>query len=333
MIIVLKKNPDPRQLGNFRNWLRSMDFEIHYSHGSSTSLMGLVGDTSSLDIDMIRAIDVVDKAVRIQEPYKRANRKLYPENTVVDVAGAKFGDGNFQIIAGPCSVESEEQLCDIAEDIKLSGATLLRGGLFVPVSSSVSFKQMRKDTFELLEKAKELTGLPIVAEITDVAHLDFFENIDLIHVGARSMFNLELLKGLGSLNKPILLKRGPSATLEELLISAEQILTGGNPNVILCERGIRTFETATKNTLDLSAIPYLKQKTHLPVIVDPSHATGDASLVLPMALAATAAGADGLMIEVHNMPLQTQCDGPQAIDLEEFELLVKKVNTLRECGL
>lgn len=329
MIIVLKKNPDPRELSNLRNWLRDMDFEIHYSHGTSTTLMGLIGDTSSLDIDMIRSLDVVEKAIRIQEPYKRANRKIHPNNTIVDVSGMKFGDGNFQIIAGPCSVESKEQICYIAEDVKLSGATLLRGGAFKPRTSPYSFQGMREEGIKLLMEAKKQTGLPVVTEITDIAHLDLFEDVDLIQVGARNMQNFELLKELGKINKPILLKRGPASTLEELLMSAEYIINGGNENVILCERGIRTFENATKNTLDLSAIPYLKSKTHLPVIVDPSHGTGNSSLVIPMAMAATVAGADGLMIEVHNMPQQALCDGPQALKCEEFEELVKNIEKIR----
>lgn len=329
MIIVLKKNPDPRQLSSLRDWLRSKDLEIHYSHGTSTTLMGLVGDTSSIDVDMLRALDVVEEAIRIQDPYKRASRKIHPDDTIVDVSGMKFGSGNFQIIAGPCSVESKEQICDIAEDIKLFGATLLRGGAYKPRTSPYSFQGMREEGIKLLSEAKKLTGMPVVTEITDIAHLELFEDVDMIQVGARNMQNFELLKELGATEKPILLKRGPACTLDELLMSAEYILSAGNSNVILCERGIRTFENSTRNTLDISAVPVLKKKTHLPVIVDPSHATGDSSLVLPMAMAATAAGADGLMIEVHNMPSQALCDGPQSIKPEEFKELVQMIEKIR----
>lgn len=329
MIILLKQNPDPRKLSSLRTWLRSMDFEIHYSQGTSTTLMGLVGDTSSLDIDMIRALDVVEEAIRIQEPYKLANRKFHPEDTVVDVAGVKFGDGSFQIIAGPCCIESENQVCEIAEDIKASGASILRGGAYKPRTSPYSFQGMGEEGLKLLMEAKKLTGLPVVTEVLDISQLELFKDVDMIQVGARNMQNYELLKELGEMDKPVLLKRGSACTIEELLMSAEYILKGGNENVILCERGIRTFETATRNTLDISAIPVLKKKTHLPVIVDPSHGTGNASLVPPMALAAAAAGADGLMVEVHSMPEYALCDGPQAIKPEDFEKLVEMIEKLR----
>lgn len=329
MIILLKQNPDPRKLSSLRTWLRSMDFEIHYSQGTSTTLMGLVGDTSSLDIDMIRALDVVEEAIRIQEPYKLANRKFHPEDTVVDVAGVKFGDGSFQIIAGPCCIESESQVCEIAEDIKASGASILRGGAYKPRTSPYSFQGMGEEGLKLLMEAKKLTGLPVVTEVLDISQLELFKDVDMIQVGARNMQNYELLKELGEMDKPVLLKRGSACTIEELLMGAEYILKGGNENVILCERGIRTFETATRNTLDISAIPVLKKKTHLPVIVDPSHGTGNASLVPPMALAAAAAGADGLMVEVHSMPEYALCDGPQAIKPEDFEKLVEMIEKLR----
>ena len=328
MIIVLKQNSDFKELNHLRDWLRSMDLEIHYSHGTSTSLMALIGDTSTLDQDMIKSLDIVENAIRIQEPYKLANRKFHPENTVVDIAGVQFGGGQFQMIAGPCSVESEEQICQIAEEIKDAGASVLRGGAFKPRTSPYSFQGMRGDGIKLLSKAKEKTGLPIITEIADIAHLDLFENVDIIQVGARNMQNFELLRELGKQSKPILLKRGLAATIDDLLMSAEHIMSAGNSNIILCERGIRTFETSTRNTLDLSAIPVLKKKTHLPVIVDPSHGTGSAKLVKPMALAAAAAGADGLMIEVHNMPQMALSDGPQSITPKDFKELTEMINNI-----
>jgi len=333
MIIILKENPDKKQLDNLTSWLRSMDLDINYSHGANTTILGLLGDTSAVDMDLINALDIVEDVKRVQEPYKNANRKFHPHDTVVEVAGAdgpvKIGGGNFQIIAGPCSVESEEQVCSIAMDIKASGARLYRGGAFKPRTSPYTFQGMRSKGIELLLKAKEASGLPIVTEIMDISHLPLFENVDIIQVGARNMQNFELLKELGTLDKPILLKRGLSSTLQEFLMSAEYIMAGGNSKVILCERGIRTFETATRNTLDLSSIPLLKSKTHLPIIVDPSHATGIASLVKPMAMAATAAGADGLMIEVHNDPTHALCDGAQSLRPEEFNDVVDAVNRIR----
>lgn len=328
MIIVLKKNPDFKQLNHLKDWLRSMDLEIHYSHGTSTSLMGLIGDTSKLDPDMIKSLDIVENAIRIQSPYKLASRTFHPENTVIDVAGVKFGSGEFPIIAGPCSVESKDQICDVANSVKSSGAAMLRGGAFKPRTSPYSFQGMRANGLELLSEAKKATGLPVVTEIADIAHLELFKDVDVIQVGARNMQNYELLRELGKQDKPILLKRGLASTIEDLLMSAEHIMCAGNPNVILCERGIRTFETATRNTLDLSAIPVLKKKTHLPVIVDPSHGTGNSKLVKPMALAAAAAGADGLMIEVHNNPQTALSDGPQSITPEAFDELVKMINNI-----
>lgn len=329
MIIVLKQHPDPKELSNLRNWLRSNDLEIHYSNGTSTTLMGLVGDTSGIDIDMIKSLDVVEDAIRIQEPYKRVNRKFHPERTVVDVCGRRFGGGDFQIIAGPCSVESEQQICEIAEDVKKAGASLLRGGAYKPRTSPYSFQGMREEGIRLLSQAKKVSGLPVVTEITHISQLDLFEDVDLIQVGSRNMYNYELLRALGKTDKPVLLKRGLSATVEEFLMSAEHILCGGNSNVILCERGIRTFETATRNTLDLSAVPVLKKKTHLPVIVDPSHGTGSSAFVAPMTLAAVAAGADGVMIEVHNTPQYALSDGPQAIRPDEFRELTETIEKIR----
>ncbi|MGI6072488.1 MAG: 3-deoxy-7-phosphoheptulonate synthase [Lachnospiraceae bacterium] len=329
MIVILKDNPKKEQYDNLLLWLRSMDLDIHESRGAGTHIVGLVGDTSGVDIDLIMALDIVEDVKRVQEPYKNANRKFHPEDTVVDVAGVKIGGGNFNIIAGPCSVESVEQMCMVAESVRKSGATLLRGGAFKPRTSPYSFQGLRNEGLELLLEAKRQSGLPIVTEIMDLSHLPLFENVDLIQVGARNMQNFELLKELGHTDKPVLLKRGLANTLEELLMSAEYIMAGGNENVILCERGIRTFETATRNTLDLSAIPMLKKMSHLPVIVDPSHATGKSELVMPMSLAAVAAGADGLMIEVHNDPAHALCDGPQSLTPEAFDEIVRAVNAIR----
>lgn len=336
MIIVLKENPEQDQLENLTSWLESMGLQIHYSQGINTTIMGLVGDTSAVDMDLILALDIVENATRIQEPYKNANRKFHPKDTVVSIPSAleksgtvKIGGGNFQIIAGPCSVEGEDQVCQIAEEVKDAGVKLYRGGAFKPRTSPYAFQGMRQTGIQLLEQAKARTGLPVVTEVMDISHLPLFENVDVIQVGARNMQNFELLKELGTLKKPILLKRGLSSTLQEFLMSAEYIMAGGNGDIILCERGIRTFETATRNTLDLSAVPLLKTMTHLPVIVDPSHATGIASLVLPMALAATAAGADGLMIEVHNDPEHALCDGPQSLRPSAFRNLVEAVEQIK----
>lgn len=329
MIIILKDNPEQKQLENLRVWLTSLGLSIHESQGTSTTIMGLIGDTSAVDIDLIKALDIVETVKRITEPFKNANRKFHPADTIVDVGGVPVGGGHFQIMAGPCSVESEEQITTLAAEIRAAGVNILRGGAFKPRTSPYSFQGMRGEGIELLLKAKAQTGLPIVTEIMDISQLPLFEEVDLIQVGARNMQNFEMLKELGRTRKPILLKRGLSSTLEELLMSAEYILAGGNPNVILCERGIRTFETATRNTLDLSAVPLLKNMTHLPVIVDPSHGTGLYRLVAPMALAAVAAGADGLMIEVHNDPEHALSDGPQSLKPGAFRDLVKAIEAIR----
>ena len=328
MIIILKDNPEEKQLENLTQWLKSMDLDIHFSKGENTTIMGLIGDTSVVDIDLINALDIVQAVKRISEPYKNVNRKFHPIDTVIDIAGKKIGGGNFQIIAGPCSVESREQVCQIAKDVKAAGAGLYRGGAFKPRTSPYAFQGMRSEGINLLMEAKKESDLPIVTEVMDLSHLHLFEDVDVIQVGARNMQNFELLKELGTLDKPILLKRGLSSTLQEFLMSAEYIMAGGNEKVILCERGIRTFETATRNTLDLAAIPWLKEKSHLPVIVDPSHATGIASLVKPMAMAAAAAGADGLMIEVHNDPAHALCDGAQSLTPEQFADVVQAVNLI-----
>lgn len=330
MIVILKNNPEKKQLDNLISWLNGMNVDIHFTEGSTKTIMGLIGDTASVDIDLIQALDIVEDVKRVQEPYKNANRKFHPDDTVIEIApGIKIGGSNFQVIAGPCSVESEEQVCTVAKAVKASGARLYRGGAFKPRTSPYAFQGMRSEGIRLLSKAKEQSGLPIVTEVMDISHLPLFENVDVIQVGARNMQNFELLKELGKIDKPILLKRGLSSTLQELLMSAEYIMAGGNEKVILCERGIRTFETAMRNTLDLASIPLLKEKTHLPVIVDPSHATGISSLVKPMAMAATAAGADGLMIEVHNNPAKALCDGPQSLTPEAFDDVMKSVNAIR----
>ncbi len=325
MVVLLKENPDQNQVDSLIKWLESQNLRVHISKGDLYTILGLIGDTSKVDIDLISSLDIVESVRRIQDPYKNANRKFHPDDTVIDIGGHKIGGGNFAVIAGPCSVESEKQLCDIAEKVKAAGATMLRGGAFKPRTSPYAFQGMREKGIELLVKAKKKTGLPIVTEIMDAEALPLFDEVDVIQVGARNMQNFELLKKLGKTNKPILLKRGFSNTLEELLMSAEYIMAGGNEKVILCERGIRTFETMTRNTLDILAVPVLKQLSHLPVIVDPSHSTGLAKLVPPMSLAAAAAGADGLIIEVHNDPAHALCDGPQSLTPEQFEKLNKKI--------
>ena len=329
MGVLLKKNPDPNQVDNLVAWLRGQNLQVHMSEGTTQTIMGLIGDTTSIDIDLLKALDIVEDVKRIQEPYKNANRKFHPADTVIEVGGVKIGGGNFAIAAGPCSVESEEQICLVAGLVKASGAKLLRGGAFKPRTSPYAFQGMREEGIRLLLEAKEKTGLPIVTEIMDLSHLPLFENVDVIQVGARNMQNFELLKALGHTDKPILLKRGLSSTIQELLMSAEYIMAGGNERVMLCERGIRTFETATRNTLDLSCIPVLKSLTHLPVIIDPSHATGVAKLVPPMAMAAVAAGADGLIIEVHNDPPHAACDGQQSLTPQAFDELVQGIEKLR----
>lgn len=330
MIVVLKPNPVEEQLKSLTDWLSNKGISVQSTHGASQTILGLVGDTSSIDIDLIAALDIVEDVKRIQEPYKNANRKFHEENTVVTVGKTAIGGGALKLIAGPCSVESAEQIIEIAKSVKRSGATLLRGGAFKPRTSPYAFQGLRAEGLELLKLARAETGLPIVTEIMDAAQLPLFEDVDVIQVGARNMQNFELLKVLGRTGKPILLKRGLSATYEELLMSAEYIMAGGNSNVILCERGIRTFETYTRNTLDISAIPLLKQLTHLPVIVDPSHATGKASLVPPLSMAAVAAGADGLIIEVHNDPARALCDGAQSLKPDRFDVLAKNLMALSE---
>lgn len=329
MIVIIKQDAKQEQVEKLKEFLSNMGMRIHLSEGENCTIMGLVGDTTRVDPDLIISLDAVEDVRRIQEPYKNANRKFHPADTVVDCSGVKIGGGMFQIIAGPCSVESEEQMIAVAKAVKAGGATLLRGGAFKPRTSPYAFQGLHGEGLRLLLLAKQETGLPIVTEIMDAAHLPLFEDVDVIQVGARNMQNFELLKELGKLRKPILLKRGLANTIQELLMSAEYIMAGGNEQVILCERGVRTYETATRNTLDLSAVPVLHEKTHLPVIVDPSHATGVSRLVKPMALAAAACGADGLMIEVHNDPKHALCDGPQSLTPEEFADVARRVQAVR----
>ena len=320
MIAVLKNGVTQKQIDSFCDWIKAQGVGVHVYNGEFQTVVGLIGDTTKIDADMLSGLDIVDSVKRISDPFKSANRKFHPDNSVIDISGKTTVGGNiFAVIAGPCSVESEAQVLEVAKAVKLSGATMLRGGAFKPRTSPYDFQGLRADGIELLLEAKRETGLPIVTEIMNANHLPLFENVDVIQVGARNMQNFELLKELGKTRKPILLKRGLANTLKELLMSAEYIMAGGNENVILCERGVRTFETYTRNTLDLSAVPMLHELTHLPVIVDPSHATGMSRLVKPMALAAAACGTDGLMIEVHNNPKVALCDGAQSLTPEQFD--------------
>ena len=318
MIVVVNNNAAKEQFDNLVSWIESQNVRVHVSSGEYQTVLGLIGDTSRIDTELLEGLDIVSQVTRVTEPFKNANRKFHPENTCIDCGGAKIGDGHFGIIAGPCSIESEEQIIEVAKAVKAAGADFLRGGAFKPRTSPYDFQGMREDGLKLLIQAKKETGLPIVTEIMSADHLHLFEEVDVIQVGARNMQNFEMLKELGKTKKPILIKRGLANTLKELLMSAEYVMSEGNENVILCERGIRTYETATRNTLDISAVPMLHELSHLPVIVDPSHACGIARLVKPLALSAAAAGADGLMIEVHNNPQRALCDGAQSLTPEQF---------------
>ena len=329
MIIILKKHAEEGKVEALKREMVDQGLAIHESEGENTRLLGLIGDTSVVDLRHIMANDIVENVKRIQEPYKKANRKFHPEDSIVRIGNVQIGGGHFAVIGGPCSIESKEQMIEVAEKVKEAGAQLLRGGAFKPRTSPYSFQGLHGDGLKLLLEAKKKTGLPVVTEIMDASHLPLFEDVDLIQVGTRNMQNFELLKELGKIDKPILLKRGMASTIEEWLMSAEYIMAGGNENVILCERGIRTYETSMRNTLDLSAIPMIKKKSHLPVIVDPSHATGIREMVEPMSMAAIAAGADGLMIEVHNDPAKALCDGPQSLTPESFQDLMRKVSKTR----
>ncbi len=328
MIVVIKKGQEQKQIDNLTKWIKGLGLGVHVSQGENSTIIGLIGDTSKVDIDLIRSLDIVDSVTRVQEPYKNANRKFHPQDTIVDVAGHKFGGGHFQIIAGPCSIESEKQIIEVAKAVKKSGATILRGGAFKPRTSPYAFQGLGVDGLKLLKKAKAETGMPIISEIMGTEFIDDFEDVDILQVGARNMQNFDLLKHLGRLKTPVLLKRGIAATMEEWLMSAEYIMSEGNENVILCERGIRTYETYTRNTLDLSAIPILKERTHLPIIVDPSHASGISRLVKPLSLASVGAGADGLIIEVHNDPAHALCDGAQSLKPEQFDDVVKAIDVM-----
>jgi len=326
MIAVLKSNVSEEQKVRLIGWLESQGLDVHISVGQDYTVLGLVGDTAKLDADLLASLEIVQSVKTVSEPYKKCSRKFHPEDSIIEVGGVKIGGGNFCVIAGPCSVETHEQIIEVAQKVKAAGAQILRGGAFKPRTSPYDFQGLKEEGLRLLSEAKKATGLPIVTEIMNIEHLPLFEDVDIIQVGARNMQNFELLKELGQSKKPILLKRGLANTIKELLMSAEYIMAGGNENIILCERGVRTFETSTRNTLDLSAVPVLREMTHLPVIIDPSHATGHSRYVPPMALAAAAAGADGLMIEVHNDPLNALCDGAQSLTPEQFEDLNKRVH-------
>jgi len=330
MIAVLKHGTTPDQTAHLVNWLKHMDLDVHISEGTEVTILGLIGDTSRVDMELLKSLEIVDTVKRVSEPYKQANRKFHPKDTIVQAGNVRIGGGYFAMIAGPCSVESEEQIITVASAVKESGADILRGGAFKPRTSPYAFQGMKDEGIRLLLKAKEATGMPIVTEIMNISTLDLFADVDIIQVGARNMQNFDLLKELGKTNKPILLKRGLANTLQELLMSAEYIMSEGNENIILCERGIRTFETATRNTLDLSAVSVLHELSHLPVVVDPSHATGKSRLVAPMAYAATAAGADGIMVEVHNNPSCALCDGAQSLTPHQFDDVCHRVRKVRE---
>ena len=333
MIAVLKQGTTPAQQENLVSWLKNKNLDVHIAEGQHVTVLGLIGDTSRIDMELLNSLDIVESVKRVSEPYMQANRKFHPKDTVVQIGNAKLGGGHFAMIAGPCSVESEEQVIAVAMAVKASGAQILRGGAFKPRTSPYAFQGMREEGIRLLLKAKEAVGLPVVTEIMNISTLDLFSDVDIIQIGARNMQNYDLLKELGKTKKPVLLKRGLANTLQELLMSAEYIMNEGNENVILCERGIRTFEIATRNTLDLSAVPVLHSLSHLPVVVDPSHGTGKASLVAPMALAAAAAGADGIMVEVHNNPSCALCDGSQALTPAQFDGLNQKIRKVREAIL
>ncbi len=330
MIAILKQGTTVEQREHLVQWLHNLNLDVHVSQGQEVTVLGLVGDTSRIDMELLGSLDIVSSVKRVSEPFKQANRKFHPLDTVIEIGDAKIGGGHFAMIAGPCSVESEEQIICVAQAVKDAGAHILRGGAFKPRTSPYAFQGMKDEGIHLLLKARQAVGLPIITEIMNINTLDLFEDVDIIQVGARNMQNFDLLKELGKTKKPILLKRGLANTLQELLMSAEYIMSEGNEQVILCERGIRTFETYTRNTLDLSAISVLHELSHLPVVIDPSHATGKAKLVPPMAMAAAAAGADGIMVEVHNNPSCALCDGAQSLTPDQFAQLNYKIGKIRE---
>lgn len=331
MVIIIKKGAEKAQVEHLKELLRSRNIDPQETKGALQTIIGCIGDVAHLDPGLIEALDVVESVQRIQEPYKAANRKFHPEDSVLECGGARLGGGNFSVIAGPCSVESEEQIVSIAKSVKAAGATMLRGGAFKPRTSPYAFQGLGKAGLDMLSSAKRETGLPIVTELMDFRDIELFNDVDVIQIGARNMQNFNLLKEVGAYTKkPVLLKRGMSATLQELLMSAEYIMASGNPNVILCERGIRTFETALRNTLDLGVVTLLHRLSHLPVVIDPSHATGHAFMVDSMAVGATAVGADGLIIEVHNDPAHARCDGAQSQTPEMFAATMERVKKVRE---
>ena len=333
MIAILKHGTTPDQTQHLVAWLKHMNLDVHMSEGKEVTILGLIGDTSRVDMDLLSSLEIVASVKRVSEPFKQANRKFHPMDSVVDAGSAKIGGGHFALISGPCSVESEDQIIEVAEAVKAAGTHILRGGAFKPRTSPYAFQGMKDEGIRLLLKAKEATGLPIITEIMNINTLELFADVDIIQVGARNMQNFDLLQELGKTNKPILLKRGLANTLQELLMSAEYIMSEGNEQVILCERGIRSFENYTRNTLDLSAVPVLHELSHLPVIVDPSHATGKATLVPTMAAAAVAAGADGIMVEVHNNPACALCDGAQSLTPAQFDTLNRRLQKIREAIL
>ena len=330
MIAVLKRGTTPDQTQHLVNWLKTMNLDVHISEGQEITVLGLIGDTSRVDMDLLKSLEIVETVKRVSEPFKQANRKFHPNDTIIEVGDVRIGGGYFAVIAGPCSVESEEQIIEVATAVKASGAHILRGGAFKPRTSPYAFQGMKGEGIKLLLEAKKSTGLPIITEIMNIRDLPLFEDVDIIQVGARNMQNFDLLKELGKIKKPVLLKRGLANTLQELLMSAEYIMSEGNEQVILCERGIRTFETYTRNTLDVSAVCALHELSHLPVVVDPSHATGKAKMVPSMAVAATAAGADGIMVEVHNNPACALCDGAQSLTPAQFDELNLRIQKVRE---
>ena len=331
MIVILKENPDAGKLAQLTSFLEKQNISLHRSEGVHQTILGLVGDTSRIDIDLLRQMEIVEEVKRVQEPFKSANRKFHPLDTVVRIGDAVIGGGSMALIAGPCSVESEGQIIEVAQSVKASGAQLLRGGAFKPRTSPYAFQGLRGEGIRLLLEAKKVTGLPIVTEVMDISQLELFSEVDVIQIGARNMQNFELLKEVGRSDKPVLLKRGLANTYQELLMSAEYLMASGNEQVMLCERGVRTFENYTRNTLDISAIPALHILSHLPVIIDPSHAAGRSNFVAPLAKAAVAAGADGLIIEVHNDPSKALCDGPQSLTMPEFDQLAGQLRKLKEC--
>lgn len=332
MIAILKAGAPQAQIDNLIRWLERQGLKIHISQGDYYTVLGLVGDTSKVDMELLASLDIVQSVKRVSDPFKRCSRDFQPQDTVIEVgdSGVKIGGGNFCLIAGPCSVETHEQILEVARAVKAAGANILRGGAFKPRTSPYDFQGLGKLGIEMLSEAKKETGLPIITEVMNINQLELFDDVDIIQIGARNMQNFDLLKEVGKLNKPILLKRGLCGTMKEWLMSAEYIMSEGNERVILCERGIRTYETYTRNTLDLSAVPTLKNLTHLPIVVDPSHATGQARLVKPMALAAAAAGADGLMIEVHNDPPHAWCDGAQSLTPVQFADVAQRVQKVLE---